>query len=147
MTKQKRLIFITIGLLSFIILGLVLRADNGQKKTKKITQPIINLIEEKEINKKLKCPPGQKYVDYGRPDIPSRCYTPAPDAGETCTSSTECTKKCIVDENDPMIDECNIKPNQENFCPGISGTCGDGSEIGVISIAQEPGYVIWFFPD
>ncbi len=89
------------------------------------------------------CPLGQKYIDYNRPDIPSRCYTPAPDAGKACYRSADCSSKhCMGDQNDSIIKNCDLKPNQENYCPGVSGICGDGSEIGGIRIVRKD-YVVW----
>ncbi len=146
MTKQKTVIFITIGLLFFIMVGLVIWPYNGQKKTKIITQPMFSLIDvimEKKAEEELKCPPGQKYVDYGRPDIPNRCYTPAADAGKKCKGSADCiSKKCIADKDNPTIKECDIKPNQGPFyCPGAQGVCGDGSEIGGLRVIKRD-YVV-----
>jgi hypothetical protein len=84
------------------------------------------------------CPPWKKYVNYNMPDIPPKCYTPAPDAGKVCYQYSDCTSWfCKGDENNPIIKECELKTNQQNYCPGVSGYCTDGGDVGGIRIDKK----------
>jgi hypothetical protein len=76
-----------------------------------------------------KCPPGQKYIEYGPGISPrSRCYTPATDAGKVCYSSADCQAQCMGDLSDPAIKNCALELGP-NHCPSVTGKCGNGSEI------------------
>lgn len=89
----------------------------------------------------------QKTVESTRPDVPTKTYTPASDSGKICYESSGCTSlKCMWKKDNPVIVNCKIKINQENYCPGISGVCGDGGEVGWIFVYKKD-YVSWSLLD
>ncbi len=151
--KKILLVFTTVSVLA-LFSGLLFFSKSEELEEKPLVEPteeksfIETTVESvvETVNRSSKCPLGQKYIDYNRPDVPGRCYTPAPDAGKTCESSSDCASgKCWVELDDPLIEKCDPQPGI-NHCPGVSGTCGDGSKISGIRI-KEKDYVLWDLKD
>ncbi len=99
-------------------------------------EDIVKSIElETIIGTQGKCEVGEieTYVHMGG----SKCYKPAADAGQTCSSSDECTYGCIAENYKELGCEIDCGTNSAVACEEVVGTCEKIPLEGVVSIFRK----------